>query len=187
MSGNVEDPTRSTDQRVTRTRRRLGEALIGLLHERPFRSISVQQLLRRARVGRATFYDHYRDKDDLFISEIDEHVEYFATLLLRRQEQSDRVAAVREFIGHVMDAQPLYDRLAATGRLPELLELTEAHFARSIEQRLEARAMSKERRTTLAIALAGALISLLRASVTRSISATPEELDAAFHSLVPRN
>lgn len=185
MSGIVEESTKSADQRVTRTRRRLGAALIALLHERPLRSISVQQLLRRARVGRATFYDHYRDKDDLFVSEVDEHVEYFATLLLRSAERSTRVAPVREFIGHVTDAHPLYDRLAATGRLPELLELTEAHFARSIEQRLAARGMSKERRTSVAIALAGALISLLRASMTRSISATPEELDALFHSLVP--
>src|SRR5580700_5991169 len=60
---------RKTDRRVRRTRDALGDALMKLMHEKPFRDIKVQHVLDRAGVGRSTFYTHFRDKDDLFLSD----------------------------------------------------------------------------------------------------------------------
>ena len=54
------------DRRILRTRDTLGEALVGLIREKPFDEITVQEILDRAGVERSTFYTHYRDKDDLF-------------------------------------------------------------------------------------------------------------------------
>ena len=56
-----------TDRRVRRTRRALGDALIGLLHEKRYEDITVQDILDRADVGRSTFYAHFVDKDSLLI------------------------------------------------------------------------------------------------------------------------
>lgn len=56
-----------TDRRVARTRRRLREALVALMMERSYEKITVQQIIDRADVGRATFYNHYQDKDDLLL------------------------------------------------------------------------------------------------------------------------
>lgn len=53
------------DLRVQRTRKLLWEALLGLLAEKPFEQIQVDELCRRAMVHRTTFYKHYRDKRDL--------------------------------------------------------------------------------------------------------------------------
>src|SRR5438105_14800338 len=106
-----------TDRRVLRTRDRLGNALIALMQEKPFDSITVQDVLDRAGVGRSTFYVHYRDKDDLFLSDADEFLEAIATMLSRREEKSDRVAPVREFFAHVAEAQQLYTALAEAGRI----------------------------------------------------------------------
>jgi len=65
----VEMPEDSTDRRVRRTRQLLREALMGLTLERGYDHITVQDILDRADVGRSTFYAHYRDKDDLLVSE----------------------------------------------------------------------------------------------------------------------
>ena len=56
------------DRRVQRTRQILLDALIGLILEKEFETITVQEIIDRANVGRATFYSHFRDKDDLLAS-----------------------------------------------------------------------------------------------------------------------
>ena len=66
------------------------------MHERPFKSITVQDVLDRAEVGRSTFYTHYRDKDDLFLSDVEEFWEVISSMLDRSGEDSKRVAPVRE-------------------------------------------------------------------------------------------
>src|ERR1035438_4682376 len=75
------------DRRVRRTRDRLGDAIIGLMQEKPFETLTVQQVLARAGVGRSTFYSHYRDKDDLFLSDLEEFLEMMSTLILRRSAE----------------------------------------------------------------------------------------------------
>jgi len=58
-----------TDRRVLRTRNTLGDALVSLIHKKNFDEITVQEVLDHAGVGRSTFYAHYSDKDDLFLSD----------------------------------------------------------------------------------------------------------------------
>ncbi|MEV7778851.1 TetR/AcrR family transcriptional regulator [Kitasatospora sp. NPDC088351] len=55
------------DRRVRRTRSALGAALVELVLEKGFHTVTVDQLVERADVGRATFYAHYRDKEDLLV------------------------------------------------------------------------------------------------------------------------
>lgn len=53
------------DRRVARTRRALHEALRSLILEKGYDRVTVQDVIDRADVGRATFYAHFRGKDDL--------------------------------------------------------------------------------------------------------------------------
>src|SRR5262249_61932845 len=59
------------DRRVRRTRRALQEALRELMLQKAYDHITVQDVLDRADVGRATFYAHFRDKDALLMSEFE--------------------------------------------------------------------------------------------------------------------
>jgi AcrR family transcriptional regulator len=56
------------DRRVQRTQQLLEAALLSLIKEKDFDSVSVQQIIDRANVGRATFYAHYENKEDLLAS-----------------------------------------------------------------------------------------------------------------------
>lgn len=55
----------SSDLRVRRTRKLLREALIALIEERGFDTITIGELASRAMVSRAAFYRYYQDKYDL--------------------------------------------------------------------------------------------------------------------------
>ena len=56
------------DRRVRRTQQLLEAALLSLIKEKDFDSVSVQEIIDRANVGRATFYAHYDNKEDLLAS-----------------------------------------------------------------------------------------------------------------------
>ena len=56
------------DKRIQRTRKVLHEALIELILEKGFDKVTVQDVIKRANIGRSTFYLHFKDTEDLFIS-----------------------------------------------------------------------------------------------------------------------
>jgi AcrR family transcriptional regulator len=60
------------DRRIQRTRQALRQALMDLIKEKGYDSISVEEITQRANLGRATFYLHYKDKEDLLIDEFSE-------------------------------------------------------------------------------------------------------------------
>jgi AcrR family transcriptional regulator len=60
------------DRRVSRTRRALRESLLSLIQQKGYDSITVEEIASRANLGRATFYLHYKDKEDLLLEEFSE-------------------------------------------------------------------------------------------------------------------
>jgi AcrR family transcriptional regulator len=61
----VEDTTLGLDPRVRRTRAALRSALLELARAQPLPQLSVAAVAALAGVTRPTFYDHYRDLDEL--------------------------------------------------------------------------------------------------------------------------
>lgn len=56
------------DRRVSKTRKALKDALTDLILDKGYESITVQDVIDRADVGRSTFYAHFIDKDDLLMA-----------------------------------------------------------------------------------------------------------------------
>jgi len=123
---------RRLDPRARKTRDALGDALVQLVHEKPFDAITVHEVLERAGVARSTFYAHFRDKDDLFLSDADEFFESLSMRLSRSGERSRRVAPVRELLAHVGEMRAFHAALVSSGKLHDLMELLRAHLARGI-------------------------------------------------------
>lgn len=59
------------DRRVHRTEQLLRTALVSLIEEKGFETLTVQDIIDRANVGRATFYAHFDNKEDLLVSGFD--------------------------------------------------------------------------------------------------------------------
>ncbi len=188
MSEKSAGGTRKPGRRVRRTRVVLGDALIEHILEKPFDAITVQEVLDRAGVSRSTFYTHYSDKNDLFVSDVDEGLQGMAMWLVKRNEASDRVAPVREFFGHVGQNQHLYAALVTSRKLQDFLDLALGHFARGIDLRLatlpRAHSIPAAERPALASALAGSLLALLVWWMRHGTPGSAEEMDTLFHHLV---
>ena len=183
MSRNALPP--KIDRRVRSTRERLGDALVALIQEKRFDEITVQEVLRRAGVGRSTFYAHYSDKQDLFLGEIDQGLGRMAMHVVDAREASDRVAPVREFFAHVGEMRHLRDAFEESDKMHDFLDLARAHFARGIERRLAERpracALPATARVAVAHAQAGALLALLLWWLDEPRPPTPEQMDDLFH------
>ena len=179
---------KKVDARVRKTRDALGDALVALMQERPFESITVQDVLDRANVGRSTFYSHYSDKDDLLMSDADEFFEAMSLSLSAHGDTSERVFPVREFFNHLIDAQRFVVALRTSGKLHANLELARGHFARGIERRLNELAKGESipvhQRPALAFAHAGALLSLMQWWIDRGMKESAEDMDKLFHKIV---
>jgi AcrR family transcriptional regulator len=152
--------------------------------------VTVQDVLTRAKVSRSTFYAHYRDKNDLFLSDVDDFFATMSSLLTRHGDQSDRVAPVAEFFAHVAESRDFYNALIESGKIQDVRELGEGHFARGIETRLARQtsfsALDATRRTAFSSALAGSLFSLLSWWINHGMALTPRQMDDLFHELVAR-
>ena len=179
---------KKTDARVRRTRDALGDALIALMQEKPFDTITVQDVLDRAHVSRSTFYTHYSDKDDLLMSDAEEFFEALSMALSLHGDKSDRVFPVREFFAHLSDVQPFFKALVKSGKYHENMELARGHFARGIERRLSelprGKTIPANQLAAIAFAHAGALLSLLAWWLDRGMRESPAEMDELFHRVV---
>ncbi len=186
-AGNKRKPRSVPDKRARRTQNRLGTALLELLLDKPIHRVTVQEVLDRAKVGRSTFYLHFRGKDDLLLSQLEMFLETMSTLLSSRGEQSLRVAPVAEMFAHIASARRFYQALTDCGRLQDFYDLGQGYFARGIERRLKEshrlEAMRPPEIAARACALAGSLLALLRWWMDRGAKETPEELDALFHRM----
>lgn len=63
-----------TDRRVRKTLQALSDALVDLILEKGYDSITIKEITDRADVAHATFYRHYRDKDELLRRKLGEIV-----------------------------------------------------------------------------------------------------------------
>src|ERR1700687_373218 len=188
MSGKAPASAGKTDRRVVRTRDLLGDALVALMHDKAFESITVQDVLDRAGVGRSTFYTHYKDKNDLFLSDAEEFFEAMSTALSKYGDKSNRVAPVCEFFSHVAEQREFHDALVASGKTQDLWVMGQEYFARGIEQRFKelrgVPALAAELASALAHAFAGALFSLLSWWIQRAPPLSATQMDELFHGMV---
>jgi AcrR family transcriptional regulator len=178
----VQNPA-GVDPRVVRTTRALGAALIELIQENDFEAITVQHILDRSGVSRATFYAHYRNKDDVLHSSYDQLFSRFDELC-DSPAMGTRLFPVAEFVAHVRDSAAIVDAVHRVGD-QSLAELFTAYAARIIGRRLPDRTRGGARipRVLAAKMLAGALIEMVEWWRSHPTSSTPTEMDRIFHDL----
>ncbi len=69
------------DRRVRRTQQLLARALVALTLEKGYEAVTIRDLTDRADIGYATFFRHYRDKDELLQDVLDVVLEELTGLL----------------------------------------------------------------------------------------------------------
>jgi len=179
-----------TDQRVRRTEQALRNALVELVVERGYETLSVQHILDRAGVGRATFYTHYRSKEDLLRRALDqlrdELMREWKAATGGKLESADPLGFSLAFFQHVDGHRMLYR--AIVGR--ESGVVVDRQMRRLLAEFLRAKANSPTPlaptevwREMAAQYVVGALMSTVTWWLDRNPKLSPEEIDRAFRRM----
>jgi AcrR family transcriptional regulator len=182
------------DRRIRRTRGQLRDALIQLILEQGYDNITIQEITDTADLSRATFYLHYKDKDELLAISLeemfDELVDSVKDLMLRRKLvlQDDNPPSLPVF-KHVAEYADLYRSLLGDRGVSSVINRTLSYIARIAEQQF--RMLIKEGQEDdlpipIEIAarhLAGALFSMVSWWLENDMPHTPEEMAQMFHVL----
>lgn len=175
------------DRRSRRTRRLLGDAFVALLQEQRYDTITVQEIIDRANVGRSTFYAHYLDKEDLLQSEIAGVVERLGTHM-DGAPGGARLIPSLALLRHLQERQDLYRALARGRAIEPALRAMREQLSRHAEARLAA--LLPAGRTpapplpVVAQHVAGALLALFGWWLERDMPEPAEQIDAYFLDLV---
>jgi AcrR family transcriptional regulator len=177
-----------TDRRASRSQESLRKALISLILEKRYDAITVQDIIDRANVGRSTFYAHFKDKDDLFLRDIERVLNQVVQHTSWQGMPDGRVVPIRELFAHVKDFERFFKALARSRKVDWFYRNGRRILAQSIEDALgrsvEDRTRSAMPLPILAHYLAGGILDLLRWWVDHDMIYPPERMDEIFHALV---
>jgi AcrR family transcriptional regulator len=178
------------DRRSSRTERSLRNALIELILEKRYDAITVQNIIDRANVGRSTFYAHYRDKEDLFLRDIEEFLNIFVQHIEWRNLREGHCIPIQELFSHVQEFHQFHKALAKARKIDWFYKTALHHLAQSIEDALTSLVGGKSQVSVpipvLSNYLASGILDLLRWWVDRNMPYQPERMDKIFHKLVMR-
>ncbi len=181
---------RKVDRRVQRTRQALFAALMALLMEKNYADITVADIADRANVGRATFYLHYKDKDDLLASNLEglfaEVAERIRPLLKQSLIAGDKIQG-RILFEEAQQHSDLY-RMILSGQGGVMLQTRlQSRVAGLISEILETMVMGGESPieiSLLANYLTGTILSIVQWWLENDMPHSPDYMAAVMQQLV---
>lgn len=114
----------SQDRRITKTRKAIYTAFLQLLNQEDYESITVQEIIDLANVGRSTFYSHYESKELL----LDELCRYLFHHLFEREENISTETYLSHIFSHFKKNQD---------HITSLLFSKNDYFLRQLQKELE--------------------------------------------------
>lgn len=173
------------DRRSQRTRHLLGAALVELIREKGYHTITVSDIIDRANVGRSTFYAHYHDKDALFVGEMDRVIEVLSQRI-PGQEEIPFFPSL-ELFRHVGEEYELYKALVWSPGIDLLIK----HMQKTLSARIEQGFQESGREfevpiPILANFIAGSFLTLLKWWLENKMFYSPEQMNDFFKKLTLR-
>lgn len=194
----------TTDRRIQRTRKALRTALLELIKEKGYDAISIEDITERANVGRATFYLHYKDKEDLLLEEFSEMANEKVQVLseipfsawLQSQEDLADATAKRPapplliVFEHIYDNSELYYILLKSEKSSRIVERIRKISTEAIVKFVETKAKTdpipllfKVPIEFFAAFFSGALLSTVDWWLEEEMRHSPKEMTHLFQSL----
>lgn len=186
---------KTLDRRVQRTRRLLHQGLMSRILEKKYESITVQEIIDRADVGRSTFYMHFRDKDELLMDGL-QHV----TSLLRSAQAASAAPPGKSYeriIGfslamfqHANEYRRVFRALLGSNAEAVVRRHIHSDLATLIYQEVK---MERQRRKSKNCPISAELLTHFLASTYISVltwwlrsknPVSPGDIDAAYRQLV---
>jgi AcrR family transcriptional regulator len=182
-------PLVKVDPRVKRTRRLLRDALVSLMLEKDFASISIKEITERAEVAYITFFRHYESLDQLLmeilddgLGELQEHIETLA-----KQSETSALETegrlIFEYIGQKADLfRILFKSQSVTRVRKKVVRNIAAIFQKSCQPL--ARSGNQTATAILSNHIATSLLSLIEWWLDNNLKPTPDQMGKVYKSLI---
>ena len=174
------------DPRTDRTCAALARAFAALLSRRSYARIRVSDIVRKAGIGRATFYAHFESKEALLRSEIERVV---LPMLVELPTDPCIFDCTRLF-AHVQQAREIYRSLMAEpghSAAEHIVQKTlEAHIARRLTSRTLSKAGLADRAGFVARFVASTILTVVAWSLEQTEPPPAAQLQQAYRGLVGR-
>jgi AcrR family transcriptional regulator len=176
------------DRRSLRTRQVLDGALFELMLEKRYDSITVQDIIDRANVGRSTFYAHYQDKEDLAVSSLEHMLDRLSEDFGQDASKGERIVYTVGLFQHVQEQHQLFKALVMGRGFDLFFEKGQAYLSKRIETQVRA-LLPKGQKPQVPLPIlsnhvAGALVTLLKWWLDNKMPYPPDRMDEIFHQLV---
>ncbi|MCO5990096.1 TetR/AcrR family transcriptional regulator [Actinoallomurus spadix] len=173
------------DRRVRRTQQALQRALLQLMAEKGYESVTIQDIIDSADVGRSTFYNHYSNKDELL-------KDGFADLrsLIGQPAPNATAAANRDplrfslpFLRHIHEQRNLARAIFTQSGLRSVLRHIEELLADVVRDELPSTTPGGVPREAVVRFIVSSHLACLEWWLAESPQSTPEEIDEIFRTL----
>ena len=177
------------DRRIQRTQQLLQDALIGLILEKGFDAVTVQDVIDRANVGRSTFYAHFQDKEDLFLSGF-EHLraQFEEHLLGQSPTEASPWALSLVMFRHAQDYRRVYKALVGEKgghtMLANVQKFLMTHVDEYLKTQLPTRKKSKIPSEILTVYVVNSLTALLTWWLDNDSPYSAEQMNDFYRQLV---
>jgi AcrR family transcriptional regulator len=182
------------DRRVQRTRHLLNHALMSLIVEKDYDSITVQNIIDRANIGRSTFYAHYQNKDDLLLSGLEKVVRSLigsvedSPLESHEERESRRILDTLPIFRHAQEQYDLHKAIVGGKGIEMIIKTIQNHLGDHLEEKIirllpDGKTPSVPT-VVMANYLAGTLLTLLTWWLDNDMPYPPERMEKMFQELV---
>lgn len=156
------------DRRTQRTRKAISDAFLGLLFSRRYGAIRTADVIDAAGIGRSTFYEHFRNKDDVLVAIIEPLFAPLADAATGRGQ----LGSVQFMLDHVWEQR-------AAARLlfePPLGAKLQRKLAAMIEARLPGADGASAPAPLVAMGMAAGMLAMLRMWLVGEVACSSEVL-----------
>ena len=185
--------TKKDDRRVQRTQQVLRMALVSLIEEKGVEALTVQDIIDRANVGRATFYAHFDNKEDLLVSGFDGLRAVLKELQrqehMRTASSDERLFAFsHEMFAHIADYRKVFRAMVGKRSGALVQQLLQKIVADLVRDDLNSMVERREERSAPAEAVVqfvtGGFFGVAMLWATGKLPLSVEEVNALFRRLV---
>ncbi len=160
-------PEHTEHRNRSRTEAAILDAFIALACDRRCAAIRVNDLIDRAGIGRSTFYEHFRRKDDVLLVALDPLLSALATAASGRAAPT----YVRQMVDHLWQRRALVRPLLDSSAAPTI----QRHLADAIAGHGAGTAPTTDA-SLGATGIAAAQLAMLRCKLAGQVTATIDEM-----------
>lgn len=177
------------DPRVRRTRRLLREALVSLMLEKDFASISIRDITERAEVAYITFFRHYESLDQLLMEVLDEGLgELLKRIetLAKQSDASDLETEGRLIFEYIAQKADLFRILFKSQSVTRIRKKVVQNIAVTFQKSCLPIAQSGNPTTSAMLSnhIATSLLALIEWWLDNKMRPTPAEMGKVYKSLI---